>query len=46
MIFLRVSAIVALCFMTVIWVPAYFDYGTPLFYVGLGESNPAQHQQS
>ena len=37
MVFIRVSAIIAVCFMTVIWAPAYFNYGTPWYYVGAGE---------
>jgi hypothetical protein len=38
MVFSRVSALVALGFITVIWVPAYYQYGTPLPYLGLGRN--------
>jgi hypothetical protein len=38
MVFARVLAVAALGFMTVIWVPSYYKYGTPIWLIGLGES--------
>ena len=37
MVFVRVAAMIALASVTVIWVPAYYSYGTPLPIIALGQ---------